>query len=352
MASTSQTIENVESTARSKPYILLLALLLALIFTVTLDFMMNELPRQINLFLRDPFPDYDVGLTEQRLLVETQLRPLGYLCFLCILLLVFLGFLCKRSKITFLGSLTFYLPIFGHFAGAMFLFAGIGVLRICWMPLLDFFSIDFLTLGDIVLFPYHFLRKIILYIGRGTLLMELIAILGGRTQVFAYDFAISFSNAMISTGMLIFLFSVMTWIYGQYTSHTILDFWIYKYIRHPQYLGLLVWSYGILIQTGLLLYPLGGYVPVPSFPWVLSTLIIIGIALQEELKLHEEYSDVYATYCNQTAFIFPLPRQISTFITRINSLIIRKARPEHTKDILILLTVYCCISIFLSLIYI
>ncbi len=351
MVTTSQTGESVESNHGSKLYVLLIALLLAFIFMFALDFLMSELLRLICLLLREPFPDYGVDSIAQTL-AENQLRPLGYLCFLSVLLLIFLGFLSKRSKLTFLGSFAFYLPIFGHFAGSMFLFAGIGILRVMWIPLLDIFSIDLLMFGDIALFPYHLLREIVLVLGRGTPLMELIAILGGRKQVYAYDFAISFSNAMISAGMLIFLFSVMTWIYGQYTSQLIHDFWIYKYSRHPQYLGLLMWSYGILIQVGTFPYAFGGYVPIPSFPWVISALIIIGIAMQEELNLHEKKPDAYVAYCEKTSFILPLPRQLSRFITRINSLFIRKARPEHTKDILILLGVYCCISIVLSSIYI
>jgi protein-S-isoprenylcysteine O-methyltransferase Ste14 len=308
-------------------------------FTFAFNFVVSELPRQINRLLKDHFPDYGVSSIEQRLLAENQFRPIGYLCFIGVLLLIVLGFLSKRSKFTFLGSLGFYLPIFGHFAGTMFFFAGIGILRVIWMPLIDIFSTDLLAFGEIVLLPHYLIK-------------EVISDLVGGNPVIIVDFVFDFSNALMSLGMLIFLFSTITWMYGRFTSQPILNFWIYKYSRHPQYLGLLVWSYGLLIQIESFPYPHGGYIPVSSFPWVISALIIIGIAMQEELNLQEKYTDAYTAYCEKTSFILPLPRRLSRFVTKLNGLLIRKARPEGTKDILILLGVYGCISIVLSLLYI
>ncbi|MFX0016844.1 MAG: hypothetical protein ACFFB2_16870 [Promethearchaeota archaeon] len=338
MASTSQTNENGELNDHSKPFILPLALILAFIFTLAFYYVVDELPKSINRILKDFFPDYSIGSTEQMTSFENLLRPIGYMCFFGVLILIFLGFLSKRFKLTFLGSLTFYLPIFGHFAATMFLFAGIGVLRIFWMPLLEssLFSIDLLKLGEVVLLPYYLLK-------------EIISDLGGGNPSFISKFAFNFSNSMIGLGILIFLFSTMTWIYGRYTSQTLLlDLWIYKYSRHPQYLGLLVWSYGLLVQVGSLSYPKGGYVPTPSLPWVIFIFIIIGVALQEELNLLEEFPDAYTAYCQKTSFILPLPKLITISITKMNSFFLRKARPERGKDIILILGVYFGILTILS----
>ena len=46
--------------------------------------------------------------------------------------------------------------------------------------------------------------------------------------------------ALIITGLglLVFSLGVTTWLYGGFKGYKIIDFWIYKYSRHPQYLGL------------------------------------------------------------------------------------------------------------------
>jgi len=63
------------------------------------------------------------------------------------------GFVIGRRRLTLLGALSLYLPVFGSFAFSMFFLAGTGILRILWLPMLDA-SPAILKLGGIVYLPY------------------------------------------------------------------------------------------------------------------------------------------------------------------------------------------------------
>jgi protein-S-isoprenylcysteine O-methyltransferase Ste14 len=331
---------------KEKIYAFLMALLLSALFTVALLYAVWELPRTINMFLRPSFPDpghiWHVPAEDW-----LRLQLIGYICFGVTVILILVGYLIKCSKLTISGSVAFYLPIFGHFAGSMFFFAGIGIFRVIWMPFFDIsiLSVNLLTLGDIVLLPYNVL--IVLIADFVSLFYNQMSPEIYRMLTFDLKYEV-LTPIILILGIAIFVFSTMSWLYGKFLGEKILHMWIYKYSRHPQYLGLLLWSYGLLTRVGSFNYPKGGYVPPPTFPWLIFACLVIGIALQEELKLLDEFPDAYLAYCQQTAFLLPLPKLITTSITRMNSLLIRKARPAQSKDIILILGVYFCILTLLS----
>ncbi len=111
----------------------------------------------------------------------------------------------------------------------------------------------------------------------------------------------------IGMGLLIFSLSTTTWLYGKLERREIIDFWIYKYSRHPQYLGFLVWSYGVLLLATISPFPKGGYAPGPSLPWAISALIIICVALKEEIDIVERYGERYLKYQASTPSCSPYP---------------------------------------------
>ena len=74
------------------------------------------------------------------------------ICFLAVAALTLAGFALERKPLSVGGALALYLPIFGYFAYAMFFLAGIGVLRVLWMPLLVV-SPRLLELGSIAYAP-------------------------------------------------------------------------------------------------------------------------------------------------------------------------------------------------------
>jgi protein-S-isoprenylcysteine O-methyltransferase Ste14 len=67
-------------------------------------------------------------------------------------------------------------------------------------------------------------------------------------------------------------------------------------------------SFAILAST--IDAPKGGYVLSPSLLWLISTLIIVGVALHEENVMVRMYGNEYVRYRNCTPFMPPLPKQI------------------------------------------
>jgi len=129
----------------------------------------------------------------------------------------------------------------------------------------------------------------------------------------------------------------------------LIDFWIYRYSRHPQYLGFLIWSYGLLLLTSLLSVPRGGYVPPPSLIWLFLALVTIGSAIQEENAMTKKYGEKYSEYRNSTAFMIPLPKGASTLIMIPVKGLLRKEWPESKKEVVYVIVIYGTMFIFLSL---
>jgi hypothetical protein len=62
---------------------------------------------------------------------------------------------------------------------------------------------------------------------------------------------------------------------------------IHRYSRHPQYLGYVILSCGLLINTLLRPYYGSRHIPPPSLPWFISTLIIIGLPCTKKTRCSE-----------------------------------------------------------------
>jgi hypothetical protein len=52
----------------------------------------------------------------------------------------------------------------------------------------------------------------------------------------------SLAGLFIALGLLIFILGVLAWFYARLEKKGTADFWIYRFSRHPQYLGWIVWS--------------------------------------------------------------------------------------------------------------
>ena len=102
------------------------------------------------------FPGYDSGhrIEETETFLSLyHLRFIGYGSLVCILSLMILGFWTGKHGLSSAGAVAFFIPVFGHFAFSMFFLAGLGLLRIVWLPFIDI-SYDILRLGDVVYIPY------------------------------------------------------------------------------------------------------------------------------------------------------------------------------------------------------
>ena len=321
----------------------LLAIIFTLIFSIALSYAVYILPGEINLILKLIFPDYGVISLESSIFKE--IRLIGYVAFGITIILIILGYLTKRFNLTLIGSLSIYLPIFGHYASSMFIFGGIGILRSIWSPFYDIsiLSINLLTLGDIILLPDILLRNFV------NVLLRL------YDQISPTNFQMPSGVYLLlykGLGVSIFVFSMITWFYGKFSGKSLIDFWIYKYSRHPQYLGLILWSYGLLLELRHIGYPRGGYYPLPTFPWLIFSCLILGIALQEEVKLVLDEPNEYLEYRQTTSFLIPLPRQVSNFLCMPIRLILNKDWPETRKEGILVWFLYSSSLVIFSLLFV
>jgi len=338
---------------------MLLSIALASLFSIALLTSTILLPIILREQLFKIFPDYWFMWDEAENFINT-VRPIGYISLVLVITLIILGFALKKWKITFLGSLALYLPTFGYFASTMFLLASIGVLRVLWLPLIDLmpgatwsekvYNVRYiLELGNIVYIPYNILTFtvsiIILPIG---LLINQLFPYGEFWEVY---FLLSFFTILI-VGVAIFFVATVNWLYGKFTKQNIVTWGIYKYSRHPQYLGFILWSYALLIYDTYVFKPVkGGYFAPPSIIWLTVVMIIIAIALREEDYMVRTYGDKYVQYVNKTPFLLPLPKSFVNVLMYPAKVILKNNRPQKPFEYFKVFLVYYIILILLSIAY-
>jgi protein-S-isoprenylcysteine O-methyltransferase Ste14 len=207
----------------------------------------------------------------------------------------------------------------------MFFLAGLGILRTLWLP----FWPDVMHLGNIVYLPY-------------IIIVYPFALIGVRTGMFL-------SLLVVGLGFLLFLSSIQTWLRAKLQGKRIVDSGVYRFSRHPQYLGWIVWSYGMMLFASNVLPVMGGENPGAGLPWVITTLIIVCVALGEEITMKRTLGEEYGSYRRRTPFMFPVPKLVSALITAPLRLLIKKDHPENRKELLVTFVVYLAIIILLSL---
>jgi len=310
--------------------------LLAVVFTIGLTFASIELPRLLDTFLAKNVDTPDVATGADTLsdyktdlyLRHYRLRLVGYACLALIVIMIVVGFVTEKSGWTSAGALFLFLPIFGHFAATMFFLGGLGFLRLLWLPFLDV-SFRLFRLGDIINLPYNILFDLYSLTGLGRWL--------------------KLSHILTGLGLLIFFLGTLTWFYARTRKKGVADLWIYRLSRHPQYLGWIVWSYGVMFLQGSnikLCYELSN-----SLPWLLSTMIIIGIAMLEEMKMKRVYGEAYESYRRHVSFLFPLPRFISGAFALPLRLVFKKSYPERKREIVAVLVFYTVFLLGISAFY-
>jgi protein-S-isoprenylcysteine O-methyltransferase Ste14 len=303
--------------------------LLAVVFTVALTFATLQLPVIIGNWLSNYFPDIHPVIEPERVTeFMVVARPVGYACLGAIAILIVAGFVTGKRKLSIFGSFAFFLPTFGYFFASMFFLAGLGILRVPFIPFWDP-SINLMNFGDISYLPYMALVYPF-WLG-GVDIREVLAWIA------------------IGVGLFIFVLGTITWFYGKVQRRKTIDFWIYRYSRHPQYLGFIIWSYGVMLFAAQQPVPRGGSNPGASLPWLLTSLVIICIALVEENKMRKEDSERYLQYTASAPFMFPIPKSVGAALTFPIRLVLKKKRPETGKELLVTFAVYAALLILLSL---
>ncbi len=248
--------------------------------------------------------------------------PIFFFIALVVLLsLIIIGFLIKRFKLSFAGSVALILPTFSYLSVSMTWLAGLSALLMLWLPIAETYP-EILLLGDCIFFPVY------------------LTIYGGL------EFLLPFLIMII--GVFLFIFGNLTWLEGKSVGCKFTDFWIYRYCRHPQYLGYLLATYGMMILIGF--RPgLERWLPVPSLFWLLSAICVIGIAMREENSMIEKKISGYENWRNHTPFMIPLPKIFSGLLLTPLRVLLNKSWPENDNEIVITLVLYTILCIGLSI---
>ncbi len=263
------------------------------------------------------------------------LKVVALIILIFLILLIIVGFLLQKFKLSFTSSLISMLPVFGYFGISMTWLFGPSALMLLWFPISETCP-EILGLGDIVFAPF---------------LVPLLASwnsidrwnYGDYTALATIILVLTF--LIIVGGMFLLVFSITTWLYGKSHGHELINFWIYKYSRHPQYLGFLVLSYG---SVYLGFHP-DHYIPAPTLFWLIYALSTIGIALREENQLLAQKNQEYVRWRSRTPFMVPLPKLVSGLILTPVKLLLKKDWPENDKEIVFVLTIYGLLLILCSL---
>jgi protein-S-isoprenylcysteine O-methyltransferase Ste14 len=261
-----------------------------------------------------------------RFMTSKHVRAIGYTCLGLMVLLAIVGFITEKRGLASLGSIGFILPIYAYFVMHMSFLAGLQIVTALWGP----FWGDLVRLGDVAYVPYLALVYPFAWIG--------------------VDIRRFLAGLFASLGLLIFVLGVLAWFYAHFQKKGTADFWVYRLTRHPQYLGWIVWSYGLMLrvsQRGDT--ALHGSNPGASLPWVLSTLIIICVALSEEIRMRRQYGLEYERYSRGAPFMLPLPGFLSRILSAPFRLVLRKDRPETGWDLVWTFALYLALIALLSL---
>jgi protein-S-isoprenylcysteine O-methyltransferase Ste14 len=302
---------------------------LAVVFTIALTFATLRLPVILGNWLSNYFPDIHPIMEPERVAeFMVVARPVGYACLAVIAFLIVAGLVMGKRKLSIFGSFAFFLPTFGYFFASMFFLAGLGILRVPFIPFWDP-SVNLMSFGDISYLPY--LALVYPFWLGGVDIRELLAWIA------------------IGIGLFIFVLGTIAWFYGKLQGRKTVDFWIYRYTRHPQYLGFIIWSYGVMLFAAQQPVPMGGSNPGASLPWLLTSLIIVCIALAEENKMRKEDSRRYLQYTDSAPFMFPIPKVVSSVVTFPIRLLLKKNKPETGKEIVATFAIYAALLILLSL---
>ena len=154
---------------------------------------------------------------------------------------------------------------------------------------------------------------------------------------------------IIALGLLVFLLGTIAWFYGKFRGKEVVDFWIYRYSRHPQYLGWLIWTYGVMLLAALTPVPRGGMNPGASLPWLISAMLLVCVALTEEFRMASAGGKRYVEYRERVPFMVPLSSRILAVLAAPFRVQFKRNRPENGKEVFAAFWIYLVIFVGLSL---
>jgi HEAT repeat protein/protein-S-isoprenylcysteine O-methyltransferase Ste14 len=222
------------------------------------------------------------------------------------------------------------LPVFAQFASVMFFLAGLGVLNSLWLPVLDI-SYELQNWGMVAEVPKDILRWFLDLAGLPSFWPVTIFFIGG--------------------GILVFLLGTYAWLTARAQGKGVADRLVYRLSRHPQYLGWILWTYGayLLLQRGL--YPKRSWGIGSSLPWLISTMVIIGVAMMEELNMRNRHGDAYESYRRSAPFLLPVPRVVERVFAAPFRFMSGKEQPTRRREVVAVVGFYTALLIAISALF-
>lgn len=137
-------------------------------------------------------------------------------------------------------------------------------------------------------------------------------------------------------GLFLFLASLVQLLWHKYRRAGLVTKGFYSVARHPQYLGIFVWTFGhILFSLPFHLRP------ADLLAWVSLVFLYIVIARNEERNLENEFGQEYEDYKRTVPFLIPfVPSTVSEKLKRIYAL-----EEQHRSLILVSLYIIVVVSI-------
>jgi imidazolonepropionase-like amidohydrolase/protein-S-isoprenylcysteine O-methyltransferase Ste14 len=300
---------------------------LAIVFTAGLTFATLELPSLIDSLLQDTVatPDLDSHvdavsrLKTELFMAHYHVRAIGYGAFFLLVGLIVAGLVTKRTGLAGVGAFGVMLAVFAQFASVMFFLSGLGVLNAVWLPILDI-SYELQNWGLVIEAPNDLLRWV----------MRLAGVRSPWPTIVFF----------IGAGVLVFLLGTYAWLAARTRGRGVAQGWVYRFSRHPQYLGWILWTYGAYLLIGLARYPKRSWGIGASLPWLISTLVIIAVALVEELNMRKRHGEEYEAYRRSAPFLFPLPKWLTRAVAAPFRLLFRKNRPERVREVVTVVALY------------
>jgi protein-S-isoprenylcysteine O-methyltransferase Ste14 len=310
-------------------------LVLAVVFTAGLTFATVELPGVVDRIVQntvttpgwDSHADAVARLKTDFFMAHYHVRAIGYIAFFLVVGLIVAGFSTKRTGLAALGAFGVMLPVFAQFAGVMFFLAGLGILNLVWLPLLDV-SYELQHWGLVINAPNDALRW-------------LLGLAGIRS---VWPVTLFF----IGSGILIFLLGVYAWLIARAHGSAVARFSVYRLSRHPQYLGWILWTYGAYLLLQQMHYPRRSWGIGASLPWLISTMVIVCVALLEELGMRKRHGEAYDAYRGSAPFLFPLPHAVERLLGAPFRLLFAKDRPDRNGEVVAVVGVYTVALMALS----
>lgn len=233
---------------------------------------------------------------------------LGDVFLILVLVIAIKGITRKRYFASVLSAVVYFTPTLFVFVARMSTrFTGLGILTYLIAYVFREYEIfsrylwKFFYVGQVFLAPYW-------------LAITAYASEGGRIWANIEQVRDVYGSTFIVVGLLVLFLGVAAWLNTKYQGRRLVDSGIYRLTRHPQYLGYILWSYGMLILSTYNQAPWSQPIEI-TLNWFVSSLILVGLALAEEINLRSDDGLNYVEYAERASFMFPLPRLVRRVVS-------------------------------------